>query len=294
MVTLRQLRYLTAVAERGHFSRAAEHCAISQPSLSQQIAELETELGVRLFDRSGRKVTLTDMGRAIVPRANAILSAVADLSRVASEGEQRLQAIRLGVIPTIAPFLLPVALPAIRRLCGSSGFRVREATTKTLLSEIRNNTLDVALLALPVDEAGIETQNLFEDPFFLATPANQRVKGPLAVADVDAGALLLLDDGHCLRDQALTLCGVAAGDLREQLGATSLATLANLVAAGLGQTLVPKMALDAHFAGDRRIRIVPFKKPLPARTVGLAFRSTASNKTAIRQLGEAITAARKV
>ena len=291
MVTLRQLRYLTAVADRCHFGRAAEDCAVSQPSLSQQIAELEADLGVQLVDRSGRQVALTDMGRVIVERARDILSAVADLSRVAREGKPGLDTLRLGVIPTIAPFLLPRALPAIRRIVGE--FRVHEATTGTLVAEIRNNTLDVALLALPVEEPGIETLALFEDPFYLATPASQRIKGPLAASDVDVGALLLLDEAHCLRDQALSLCGVAAGELRKQLGATSLATLASLVAAGLGQTLVPEMAVEALFAGEKRVRIVPFKKPHPARTVGLAFRSTASNKQALRQLGAAIAGTRK-
>jgi len=292
MITLRQLRYLAAVAEHGHFGRAAEDCAISQPSLSQQIAELETELGARLLDRSGRKVTLTDMGKAIVPRAQAILSAVADLSKVAAEGEPGLHSLRLGVIPTIAPFLLPAALPAIRRITGDAGFRVHEAMTHTLLDEIRDNTLDVALLALPVSEPGIETLALFEDRFFLAAPAARRMKSLIDTTDLKADELLLLDDGHCLRDQALSLCGDGTGDRREQFGATSLSTLASLVAAGLGQTLVPAMALDSLFARDKRIRIVAFRKPCPARTVGLAFRSTSSNKKAIRQLGEAITASR--
>jgi LysR family transcriptional regulator, hydrogen peroxide-inducible genes activator len=292
MITLRQLRYLTALARRSHFGRAAEDCAVSQPSLSQQIADLEAALGTQLIDRSGRKAALTDIGVAIATRAQSILAAVADLSRVAKEGEQGLASLRFGVIPTIAPFLLPTALPAIRRISGGAGLRVHEAMTGTLLSEIRNNTLDVALLALPVSEAGIETLALFEDPFFLATSAASRLKGPIVAADLNAGELLLLDDGHCLREQALSLCGGATGDLREQLGATSLSTLASLVAAGLGQTLVPAMALDALFSGDKRVRIVPFRKPAPARTIGLAFRSTASNKPAIRRLGEAIAAAR--
>jgi LysR family hydrogen peroxide-inducible transcriptional activator len=292
MITLRQLRYLVAVADHGHFGRAAEDCAVTQPSLSQQIAELEATLGAQLIDRSGRKAALTDIGKVIVARARDILSAVADLSRVAHEGGPGLHSLRFGVIPTIAPFLLPTALPAIRRFSGAPGLRVHEALTSVLLSEIRNDKLDVALLALPVAEAGIDTLPLFEDPFVLAAPAGVRLKAPIDTADLNAADLLLLDDGHCMREQALSICGEAASDLRAQLGTTSLATLASLVAAGLGQTLVPAMAVDALFAGDKRVRILPFKKPQPARTIGLAFRSTSSAKKAIRQLGEAITASR--
>jgi LysR family hydrogen peroxide-inducible transcriptional activator len=292
MTTLRQFRYLVALADHGHFGRAAERCAISQPSLSQQIAELEADLGARLVDRSGRRVALTETGEIVVARARGILAAVADLVKAAKEGGEPVEPLRIGVIPTIAPFLLPAALPAIRVLCGKAGFRVREAVTAALLAELRDDRLDVALLALPVEEAGIETLALFDDAFLLATPAADRVKGPVDPHDVRAADLLLLDDGHCLREQALSVCGVASSDLREQLGATSLATLASLVAAGLGRTLVPRMSVKALFASEPRVRIVPFRKPVPARTIGLAFRSTTSSRATVTRLGEAIEAAR--
>jgi len=290
MPTLRQLRYLTALADHGHFGRAARECAISQPSLSQQVAELEAELGIQLIDRSGRGAALTETGRLVVERSRAILSAVADLAKVAREAEATLLPLRLGVIPTIAPFLLPAAFPAIRALYGKSGVRVREAVTQTLLDELRDNKLDVLLLSLPIDEVGIETLELFDDPFFLVAPADDRIKGPIAPETLNAADLLLLDDGHCLREQALSVCGKVASDLREQFGATSLATLASLVAAGLGQTLIPRMAIETLFGGGKKVKILPFRKPSPMRTIGLAYRSTSSSKAAIAQLGAAIKA----
>jgi LysR family hydrogen peroxide-inducible transcriptional activator len=290
MPTLRQLRYLTALADHGHFGRAARECAISQPSLSQQVADLEAELGIQLIDRSGRGAALTETGRLVVERSRTILSAVADLAKVAREAEATLLPLRLGVIPTIAPFLLPAAFPAIRAIYGKSGFRVREAVTQTLLDELRDNKLDVLLLSLPIDEVGIETLALFDDPFFLVASASDRIKGPIVPESLSAADLLLLDDGHCLRAQALSVCGKIASDLREQLGATSLATLASLVAGGLGQTLIPRMALETLFGGSKRVKILPFRKPSPVRTIGLAYRSTSSSKAAIAQLGAAIKA----
>jgi LysR family hydrogen peroxide-inducible transcriptional activator len=292
MPTLRQLRYLTALATHGHFGRAADACAVSQPAMSQQIADLEAELGARLIERGPRGAKLTETGVEIAARARGILSAVGDLSKAARGGEDLTGPLRLGVIPTIAPYLLPKALPAMRALYPAVEFRVREAVSATLLTELTNGGLDLLLMALPAEGEGVETLPLFEDGFVLVTAADDAPKGPVDPATLAPETLLLLDDGHCLRDQALSVCGLADAALRAQLGATSLATLVQLAAAGLGRTFVPEMALETLVSHDPRVRATAFKKPIPSRTIGLAYRSTASSKTAFARLGEAIKRAR--
>ncbi len=287
MPTLRQLRYLVALADHGHFGRAASSCAVSQPALSQQIADLEARLGVDLVDRRGRGAALTETGVLIVSRARAILSSVKDLTRAAAGTDALIGPMVLGVIPTIAPYLLPAALPAMQAAFPNARFAIREAVSATLISELRAGTLDLILLALPIAGEDLENLPLFEDAFHLATALADAPAGPMDPTDLNLASLLLLDEGHCLRDQALSVCGTTDPSLRAQLGATSLATLVQLVAAGLGQTLIPEMALPA--LADPRIAITPFAQPRPSRTIGLAYRSTSSLKTAFARLGKVLS-----
>lgn len=287
MPTLRQLRYLVALADQGHFGRAALACSVSQPALSQQIADLEARLGVGLVDRRGRGATLTETGLLIVARARAVLSSVQDLTNAATGIDALVGPVALGVIPTIAPFLLPSALPSMQKAFPEASFAIREAVSATLISELRNGRLDLILLALPVLGDDLETVPLFEDGFHLATALADSPGVPMDPANLNLATLLLLDEGHCLRDQALSLCGTADPGLRTQLGATSLATLVQLVAAGLGQTLIPEMALQA--LADPRIAITPFVQPGPTRTIGLAYRSTSSRKAAFARLGHVVS-----
>lgn len=286
MPTLRQLRYLVALADQGHFGRAASACAVSQPALSQQIADLEARLGIDLVDRRGRGAALTETGVLIVARARAILSSVQDLTRAAVGTDALIGTVSLGVIPTIAPYLLPTVLPALHAAFPEARFAIREAVSATLINELRAGELDLILLALPIAGDDLETLPLFEDVFHLATARADAPDGPMHPAQLNLASLLLLDEGHCLRDQALSLCGTTDPGLRTQLGATSLATLVQLVAAGHGQTLIPDMALPA--LTDPRIAITPFARPSPSRTVGLAYRTTSSRKGAFARLGEVL------
>lgn len=289
MMTLRQLRYFASLAELGHFGRAAEACAVSQPALSQQIADLEADLGTRLVDRTSRGAVITEAGQVIAVRARAILASVNDLASASRGSTDLAGPLRLGIIPTVAPFLLPSALPKMQTLFPLAEFRVREAMSATLIAELSAGILDLIILAMPVVDAGIETLPLFDDQFMLVSAASEAPSAPIQAGALDTTRLLLLDDGHCLRDQALSACGMADASLRAQLGATSLATLVQLVAAGLGQTLVPAMALDALVTHDVRVKATLFAAPAPSRMIGLAYRATTSDRASFARLGEVIS-----
>jgi LysR family hydrogen peroxide-inducible transcriptional activator len=284
MPTLRQLRYLVAIAEHKHFGRAADACAITQPALSQQMAELEADLGSKLVERTGRGVALTELGADIVARARDILASMADLEG-AARGENRiLGPLRLGVIPTVAPYMMPALLDVFRQQLPGIELQIQEALSASLLSRLSAGMLDLALLALPVTNPGLETMPLFDDSFFLVVRADRRPAEPINAGTALANELLLLEDGHCLRDQAVAFCGGADQRLRSQFGAASLATLVELVAGGLGCTLVPAMALEALIARDSRLVSIPFNEPHPVRKIGLAFRATSTVKPVFRRL----------
>ncbi len=291
-LTLRQLAYFEALARHRHFGRAAEACAVSQPALSVQIRELEAELGVLLVERSRGGAGLTPQGEHVLGRVRRILGEVQDLVDSAPEPGSA-GTIRLGVIPTIAPYLMPAILAAAGGGEAAAQIQVRETQTQRLLEELEQGSLDLLLTALPVSSPGIEVQALFRDRFYLAAPAGSDI-GPQigSIAAVAPHRLLLLEEGHCLRDQALSVCSAADKEMLESLGATSLATLIELVAAGMGVTLLPELCLPSVH-GDRRVRIVPFRGPAPFRTVGLVWRKSSGRKAAFRRLGGIIAAARK-
>jgi LysR family hydrogen peroxide-inducible transcriptional activator len=289
MITLRQLRYLAALAEHRHFGRAAEACAISQPALSMQIRDLERQLGVQLVERRPGEVALTQIGSEVVERGDQVLACVRDLVDFARHGTRILAgSLTLGVIPTLAPYVLPRILPELQERHPELQLELRETQTRVLLDELLRGAVDVVMLALPV-EAEVETMALFEDPFLLAVPATdpQANAAELTARDIDQQRLILLEEGHCLRDQALAFCANARrGDVMG-LGATSLATVMEMVANGYGVTLVPQVAVGIGNRDDR-VKLLRFASPQPGRMVGLAWRRTSPRKADFRALGDII------
>jgi LysR family transcriptional regulator, hydrogen peroxide-inducible genes activator len=288
MLTLRQLRYLDALARHRNFGRAAEECAISQPALSMQIRELEDELGAELVvRRQGGVTVLTEGGAEVAVRASSILSATRDLVDCLHRRDPLLSGtLRLGVIPTLAPYVLPLLLPELHRTYPDLCLDLLETQTKTLLSELGQGMLDVLLLALPLENSEFETAVLFNDRFLLAVPADDPLPERARVRpnDVCARRLVLLEEGHCLRDQALVYCG-QRDTVHTKFGATSLATILQMVASGYGVTLLPEVAVDVEVR-DERVKLLRFIEPQPQRQIGLAWRSTSSRKADFLELGQ--------
>ncbi len=289
-LTLKQLRYFEALARQGHFGRAADVCAISQPALSMQIRDLEATLGTPLFERSARQVRLTSFGAAFAERVRDILRAVDELGDLARAAKGGLAGqLRLGVIPTVAPYLLPGLLPALTRAWPELDLHLREALTQRLLTELRAGGLDAAIVALPVSEPGIEEAPLFAESFVLVRPqaqADQPVPGPDGLR---AMRLLLLEEGHCFRDQALSFCDMAPGRAREVLDGSSLATLVQLVGAGIGVTLIPEMAVPVE-TRSAPVAVARFPEPQPSRTIGMIWRRTSPLAPQLAQIGAMVQA----
>jgi LysR family hydrogen peroxide-inducible transcriptional activator len=289
MITLRQLRYLGALAEHRHFGRAADACAVTQPALSMQIRDLEKELGVELVERRQGDVALTSLGVEVAQRAERVVASARDLVDFARHrGRVLTGRLQLGVIPTLAPYMLPKILPALQRLYPDLRIELRETQTKALLDELSRGTLDAVILALPASEAEIETLPLFDDQFVLAVPASDARPATARVrADaIDQQQLILLEEGHCMRDQALSFCGTSRGS--SGLGATSLATVMQMVANGYGVTLLPRVAVDVEVR-DERVKLLRFAEPVPGRRIGLAWRRTSPRKADFAALADVIT-----
>jgi LysR family transcriptional regulator, hydrogen peroxide-inducible genes activator len=289
MVSLRQLRYLESLAETRHFGHAAEACAVSQPALSMQIKELEDELQVSLVERRKSGIELTEHGEEIARRARSILASVRDLLDYAKQQEGVLSGVlKLGAIPSIAPYLLPAALPELQSRFPGLNLQLRETVTETLLRELVTGDLDVVLIALPIADPELETLHLFDDRFILAaraTRANKRNRH--ATVDMLRGErLLLLEEGHCLRDQALSYCHMLTPEARESFGASSLATIVQMVANGYGITLLPEMAIASEIHSGADIRLLRFVAPEPKREIGLAWRKTSPRKGDFVQFGQ--------
>jgi LysR family transcriptional regulator, hydrogen peroxide-inducible genes activator len=290
MITLKRLRYLTALAEHRHFGRAADACAISQPALSMQIRALERDLGVALVERRHGDIALTETGRELARRGESVLAGAQDLVALARRRSAPLTGtLALGVIPTLAPYVLPKVLPALPRQFPGLKVELRETQTETLVAELMRGALDVLLLALPVQEVEAASLALFDDPFLLAVPrSDPRPDGATVHADdVDLARLILLEEGHCLREQALAFC---AGDRRDKsfgLGATSLATVLQMVANGYGITLLPQVAVETE-ARDKRFKLLRFARPTPKRVIGLAWRPSSPRKSDFAALGRAV------
>jgi LysR family transcriptional regulator, hydrogen peroxide-inducible genes activator len=294
MLTLRQLRYLDALARHGNFVRAAEECAISQPALSMQIRELEQELGAELVARSHGVTALTETGAEVARRAGLILSATHDLADcVRHRGGMLSGTLRLGVIPTLAPYVLPSLLPVLHRIHPNLCLDLLETQTKSLVNELLQGTLDVLLLALPLEKPEFETIVLFTDRFLLAVPADDPLpeRARVIPRDLDDRRLVLLEEGHCLRDQALIYCG-KRDTAHPKLGATSLATVLQMVASGYGVTLLPEVAVDVEVR-DERVKLLRFAEPQPQRQIGLAWRPTSPRKADFLELGQILLRALK-
>jgi LysR family hydrogen peroxide-inducible transcriptional activator len=286
--TLRQLRYLVTLADHLNFTKAAEICAVTQSTLSAGIAEMEAQLDAALVDRSTRSVVFTPLGEETVARARAILQAAEDLAVAARAAAEPLTGtIRLGVIPTIGPFLLPRVLPALRERYPKLKLFLREEQTARLLHLLETGEIDVALLALPFPGLG-PTQLLFGDPFVLACKAEDSLASKAAVTgeDLIARDLLLLEDGHCLREHALAACALDRTPQSEMVRATSLHTLVQMVDNGLGITLLPRLAIEGGILGGTALVTVPLAGNNPARGIGLTWRGGSRRADEFRMLGE--------
>jgi LysR family transcriptional regulator, hydrogen peroxide-inducible genes activator len=294
MITLKQLRYLTALAEHRHFGRAAEACAVTQPALSMQIRDMEKLLGVKLVERRPGEVALTDIGAEVAERGEHMLAAARDLVDVARHRDRVLSGrLMLGIIPSLAPYVLPKILPALQRRYPELRLELRETQTKILIEELLRGTLDVVMLALPIAEAEIETIRLFDDPFLFAVPAGdpRPATSRVSARDIDPQQLILLEEGHCLRDQALGYCADSqrqTAGASVSLGATSLTTVMQMVANGYGVTLVPEVAIDVEVR-DERVKLLRFVPPLPGRTIGMGWRHTSPRKVDFVALGQVVT-----
>jgi LysR family hydrogen peroxide-inducible transcriptional activator len=291
MISLRQLRYFASLARHRHFGRAAEDCAVTQPALSMQIKELEREIGADLVERRPGEVALTATGTEVAQRAEHILAAARDLVDFARHSETLAGSLKLGIIPTLAPYLLPRLLPRLQRAYPSLRLDLRETQTAVLTAELVAGDLDCALLALPIEHAEVDTLALFRDRFLLAAPAHEPMpRRALKAKDVDQSRLILLEEGHCLRDQALAFCATKPHDSAAGLGSTSLATVMQMVANGYGVTLVPEIAADVEVR-DTRVALKRFAAPEPGRTIGLAWRKTSPRRRDFDALGAAVKAA---
>lgn len=287
--TLRQLQFLVALGETGSFSRAAEACHVTQPTLSAGIKELEDILGVSLAERESRGATLTHAGEIAAARASALLGdAHALVQSVSTAGALFSGPFHLGAIPTIAPFVLPQTVSLLTREYPDLRLYLTEDRTSRLVDQLRARTIDAAFIALPWDAPGIETMTLFDDEFLLAAPSGHPLarKNGLSPEDLAGEDLLLLEDGHCLREHALSLCRLKAGAGREQVAATSLGTLVNMVAGGLGVSLIPRLAADNGLALGPDVAIRSFVTPVVGRQIGIAWKAGSPRAAEARKLGE--------
>ena len=292
--TLRQLEFLCAVADNGSFSKAAEACHVTQPTLSAAIKEVEGQLGVQLIEREARGASLTQAGEAAVERARSILSDTADLVSAAQQaGAPLTGAFRLGAIPTIAPFLLPKTLKALRAAHPSLKLYLREDQTDRLLEALRARKLDAALIALPWEASGVETMDLGDDEFLLVTPTGHTLteRTDLKSTDLLDEDVLLLEDGHCLRDHALSICRLPSKRGGAAVTATSLPTLVHMVAGGLGVSLLPRLAIDAGVTSGADVDLKAFETPLIGRRIGIAWRTGSPRASEAKMIGEIVRGA---
>lgn len=289
-ITVKQLKYFDALARELHFGRAAEACSVTQPALSMQIHELEESLGLMLVERTRSGVQLTTKGREIAERAARVLGDVRDLVTFAHHASSVLAgALRFGVIPSIAPYVLPPLLPRLRDAYPDLELHVRETQTAILTEELLEGKLDVILLALPIRHPDLKELELYKDKFVLAMPEDKKLSGRVrATPDyVEGERLLLLEEGHCLRDQALTYCSLRHVDQFSTFGASSLSTIVEMVSANLGITLLPEMCLGVETRG-RDLALTRFADPEPFRTIGLVWRKTSPREEDFKELGRII------
>lgn len=290
-MNLRDLSYLVALAEHRHFGRAAEASFVSQPTLSTQIRKLEDELGVALVERTPRKVLLTETGREIARRARGVLSQVEEIKAIAQRTrDPESGTIRLGIFPTLGPYLLPHVIPRLRERFPRLELLLREEKTEQVLHMLREGTLDAGILALPVHDDSLHTEFLFEEPFVLAVPSGHPLSGRsrLRMDDLAEQNLLLLEDGHCLRDQALEVCHMAGAGEKSGFRATSLETLRQMVSANVGITLLPSLAVKPPVAQSSNVELIEFEAPAPSRRIAMLWRKSSAMTPFFEALAEVV------
>ncbi|HSN73145.1 MAG TPA: LysR substrate-binding domain-containing protein [Steroidobacteraceae bacterium] len=290
-MNLRDLRYLVAVADTLHFGRAAERCHVSQPTLSAQIRKLEDYLGVEIFERQPKKVAVTEIGSQIVARARTVLQDADEIIALARTSHDPLAGrLKLALIPTIGPYLLPRVSSKLRKHLPRLQLMLYEYQTDDLLRRLRNGELDLGILALPVPLEALESRELYEEPFTVALPRHHPLarKDDLQLSDIAGETLLLLEDGHCLRDQALEVCSRVQMRENQDYRATSLETLRQMVAAGLGVTLLPDLAAKAPMGTGQGLAIRRFAEPAPSRMVGAVWRRSSTRTEAINAICDVI------
>lgn len=288
---LKDLRYLVAVAEQRHFGRAAARCFVSQPTLSAQLKKLEDNLGVQLIERAPNNVSLTEAGEQVVARARRIIEASDEVvALAASQREPLAGRLRVALLPTIGPYLLPHVMRAVRKALPRLELRLYEYQTAPLLAKLHGGELDLGILALPVELAGLESRELYREAFVVALPEKHPLaaREALRVTDLEGEKLLLLEEGHCLRDQALEVCSRAGIADSEDFRGTSLETLRQMVAAGAGVTLLPELASRGAYGGARGVAIRPFVRPAPLRQIGAVWRRSTARRAAIQALTKVI------
>jgi len=286
-MNLRDLRYLVALAEHKHFGRAAEASFVSQPTLSTQIKKLEDELGVALVERTPRKVLLTEVGREIAQRARDVLNEVDQIRAIARRTlDPESGTVRLGIFPTLGPYLLPHVVPHIRERFPRLELLLVEEKTEVLLRQLREGRLDAAILALPVHDDQVHAEFLFEEPFVLAVSEQHALarRKALNMADLADQSLLLLDDGHCLRDQALEVCHLSGANEKSGFRATSLETLRQMVAANVGVTLLPTLAVKPPVARSENIHLLQFRGEAPSRRIAMLWRKSSALAPFLKKL----------
>lgn len=290
-MNLRDLAYLLAVADHRHFGKAAEACFVSQPTLSTQIRKLEEELGVVLIERAPRRIMLTAIGRDVVERARRILADVEQLKDAARrETDPEAGTLRLGVFPTLGPYLLPHLVPHLRERFARLQLLLVEEKSDEIIARLRDGRLDAGLLALPLHDDRLQWQELFTEPFVLAVPEQHALaaRDALSLHDLADERLLLLQEGHCLRDQALDVCRLAGASETTGFQATSLETLRQMVAAGVGVTLLPQLAVTPPVPASDNMRLIPFATEPPSRRIALVWRRSSPQEAFMRTLAERI------
>lgn len=286
-ITLKHLRYFEALAQNGHFGRAAAACAISQPALSLQIKELEEIVGAPLVERDTRHVRLTGLGESFAAQARDILHAADELQDLARAARPFGGRLRIGVIPTIAPYLLPRMITGIGKQHPGIDLRPREAVTQKLIDGLVNGRLDVAVLALPVSESSLEEHTLFDEEFVLVRPAADADKPVPNAAKLSKMRLLLLEEGHCFRDQAISFCKMAGSSPSDLMEASSLSTLVQMVGAGIGVTLIPEMAVPVE-TKLASVSVARLPRPRPTRTIGMVWRKTSPFGDQLEQIASLV------
>lgn len=287
--TLKHLRYFIAVAELKHFGKAARACFVTQPTLSSAIKELEEILGIGLLERTKRSVMITPLGQDILVRAKEIIQQAEGLMEVAQSGRIPLSGdMRLGVIPTIGPYLLPSLMSQLRMQYPDLKLYLKEDQTERLLNQLKDGHLDILILALPYSADAVEIYPFADDPFYLALAEDHSLAGKKIIQDEDIfdENLLLLEEGHCLRDHAMAACSWSGAKKHNEFAATSLTTIVQMVANGLGITLLPEMAINSGILQGTGLKTIPLSKDSPARQIGLVWRKTSGRSDEFKMLGD--------